>query len=364
MEEQEVLELLRTPGLSIKNLDPAKREELRAYIIRKHIEQGVSLSDIAKLIGSKTSGYTSWLTRQLGIQPRAFEEARLKGIHEKVRKYERKPFDGTDEDKAYLFGLRYGNLSVSCPFGDAVRVSTSTTHPAMSHLFESLFSPYGHVYRHPRHKKDTDSYEWNLSTILDSSFAFLMRPIEDTLAWVEQSESLTLAFLSGLLDAEGSIVITNDQSDKVALFVDYNNSDKPLLEWVRKQLVSKGFYCSIRINKKKGEVTKKWGIIHRKDYWQLSSYGMDRVKKLIERLGPRHDEKVRRKQVAMSVNKGQDFASVSDDIEALRAQIKQEVKDFVKEAERLFKENHPLLDTSKEEFEGFPGSQSKGRLNP
>jgi len=333
------------------------------YIVRKHIEQGVSLGDIAKLIGNKTSGYTSWLSRQVGVQPRGFEEARLKGIHEKVRKYERKPFDGSDEDKAYLFGLRYGDLSVSIPFGDAVRVSTSTTHPAMSQLFEDLFSPYGHVYRHPRYKKDTNSYEWNISTILDSSFAFLMKPIAETLAWVEQSESLMFAFLSGLLDAEGSIVITNDQFRKVTLFVDYNNSDKLLLEWVKRQIKSKGFYCSIRINKEEGEVTKKWGIVHRKDYWQLSSYGMDRVKDLILKLTPRHGEKVRRKQIAMSVQKNQDFNSVSDAIGTLRAQIKQEVKDFVKEAERLFKENHPQLNT-KEEREGVTSSQSEGPVNP
>jgi hypothetical protein len=71
-----------------------------------------SRSATSKLIGNKTSGYTSWLTRPLGIQPRGFEEARLKGIKEKVRKYERRPFSGTDEDKAYLFGMRHGDLSI------------------------------------------------------------------------------------------------------------------------------------------------------------------------------------------------------------------------------------------------------------
>src|SRR2546422_10473875 len=127
------------------------KEKIRLYILAKHIEQGVSLSDIAKLIGNKTSGYTSWLARRLGIQPRPFEEARLEGIHKKVRKYERKPFDGTDEDKAYLLGLKHGDLTASVPFGDAVRVSTSTTHPALADLFTILFSPYGHVYKHPRY---------------------------------------------------------------------------------------------------------------------------------------------------------------------------------------------------------------------
>jgi hypothetical protein len=101
-EDRLVIELLRTPGLSIKYLDEPTKEMIRRFLRRTHTEKGVSLMDITKMIGNKTSGYTSWLTRQLGVQPRPFEEARLKAIKEKRRKYERKPFDGTDADKAYL----------------------------------------------------------------------------------------------------------------------------------------------------------------------------------------------------------------------------------------------------------------------
>ena len=122
-EERQVIELLRTHKLSIKHLDEERRQMIRQFIEHLHHEKGISLTDMAKLVGNKTSGYMSWLARQLGIQPRDFEEARLAGIHKKVRKYERKPFDGTDEEKAYLLGLRHGDLSVFNPFGDAIRVS-------------------------------------------------------------------------------------------------------------------------------------------------------------------------------------------------------------------------------------------------
>src|SRR5207245_8394163 len=105
-----------------------------------------------KLIGNKTSGYTSWLTRQLGIQPRDFEDARLAGIHKKVRKYERKPFDGTEEDKAYLLGIRHGDLSASRPFGNATRVSMSTTHATQADISTNLFTPSAHVTKNPRTK--------------------------------------------------------------------------------------------------------------------------------------------------------------------------------------------------------------------
>ncbi len=140
-----------------------------------HWVREVSMTDIAELIGSKTSGYVSWLFKKIEVKARDFEEGRLKGIAD-ARKHKRNPFDGTDEDKAYLLGISHGDFHVSRPFGDAVRVSTSSTHPAMVELFRNLFEKYGHVYQHSRFKKDTHTYEWNLSTILDVSFSFLLEP--------------------------------------------------------------------------------------------------------------------------------------------------------------------------------------------
>lgn len=338
--DEEVLALLRTPGLSIKNLDGPTRERVREYLVRKHAEQGVSLSDIAKQIGNKTSGYTSWLARQLGVQPRDFEEARLKGIHEKVRKYERRPFDGSDEDKAYLLGLRHGDLSVSRPFGDAIRVSVSTTHPAMAKLFTNLFQRYGHVYQHPRFKKDTQSYEWNLSSILDSSFDFLLQEFPETAAWVVKDEKILLAYLSGFLDAEGSFVTTVDQFGKVHLFLDFNNSEKQILEWIQFNVKKMGFYGALRLNKKAGVRTKKYGIVHRSDYWQLSFYGMNNIQDLIGKFHPRHPEKIGRQRIAMSVRKGQLYSTVGPTIDSLRAEIKMGISDFLKEAETEYLKEH------------------------
>lgn len=98
--QEELLALLRTRGLSIRGLDPRKKDELRELMNHLHNVRGLSLNDIAKLIGDKTSGYTSWLCRELGVPRRPFEEARLKGTREKRRKYERRPFGGTAEDRA------------------------------------------------------------------------------------------------------------------------------------------------------------------------------------------------------------------------------------------------------------------------
>ena len=336
----ELLSLLRTKGLSIKNLDERKKRELREFLDNLCNKQGRSLNDVAKMIGNKTSGYTSWLCRQLGVTVRPFEEARLRGIKEKRRKYERRPFDGTDEDRAYLLGLRHGDLSVSKPWNGAIRVSTSTTHPAMAELFRSLFERYGHVYQHPRYKSDTNSYEWNLFTILDPTFEFLSAKFEESKQWLDSSKSVLLSYLSGLLDAEGSLITTRDRRGKVALFVDYYNSNKALLEWVMNHLEALGYHCSLRINKRKGTRTRKYGIIHRIDYWQLSAIGVKNIQELIRILQPRHGEKKRRKAIALSVRPGDLYSNVEETNLRVRSQIKAEVSDFVRRAEAEYLEKH------------------------
>jgi hypothetical protein len=343
VEREALLSLVRTKGLSIKYLDDQKKEQLRRLLDYLHNEKGLSLTDIAKMVGNKTSGYTSWLCRQLGVVARPFEEARLKGIREKRRKYERKPFDGTDEDKAYLLGLRHGDLSVSRPWNGVVRVSTSTTHPAMSELFHSLFELYGHVYHHPRYKKDTQSYEWNLSTIVDESFEFLLEARELTWEWVSKKKSTLLAYLTGLLDAEGSVVTTRNKRGGTLLFVSWNNSNLSLLNWMRERLREMDYPTSLCLNKKKGVRSKRYGIIHRQDYWQLSMSGIPRVQVFLRSIQIRHREKMGRTHIALSVRPGGRYEDVILSVTSLRAKIKEEVKWFVRKAEIEFLNKHPSV---------------------
>ena len=338
--QQSLLALMRTKGFSVKYMDEAKKEELRRLLLFLHVEKGMSLNDVATLVGNKSSGYTSWLYRQLGIRCRPFEEARLKGIREKRRKYERKPFDGTDEDKAYLLGLRHGDLSVSKPWKDVVRVSTSTTHPAMANLFRSLFEPYGHVYQHPRYKKDTNTYEWNLSAILDNTFEFLFLRIDNIKGWLASDPRLTTAYLPGFLDAEGSITIAGIVDGYIMLSVYYNNSNLDLLKWVQSAIESLGFKTCLCLNKKKGTHTKKYGILIRKDYWQLSIYGRVNCQSFLRTLCLRHKEKQQRSELVLTIVRGERYSTISPDFRALVGEIKAGVKEFVKEAELEYLAKH------------------------
>jgi len=294
--QAEMMSLLRTKGLSIRNLDEKKREELRNFLDYLHNTKGLSLNDVAKLIGNKTSGHTSWLCSQLGVQRRPFEEARLKGSREKRRKHERKPFDGTDEDRAYLLGIRHGDLSVSRPWKDVVRASTSTTHPAMVQLFRSLFEPYGHVYQGPRFKKDTETYEWNLYTIVDDSFSFLFSALSELSDWILSKPSLTLAYLAGLLDAEGSIGIYPAKL-ATSLNVIYYNTNLDLMHFILGALRKLGYRpLNPYLDKKKGFRSPGYHIEMKKDYWRVMLARFEECQSFLLTLPIRHKEKIAKKK--------------------------------------------------------------------
>lgn len=338
--EEQVLELLRTRGLSIRHLDEEQKERVREFMRHWHVEKGVSLTDIARMIGNKTSGYTSWLVRQLGIQARNFEEARLAGIHKKVRKYERKPFDGTDEDRAYLLGLRHGDLSVSRPWKGVVRVSTSTTHPAMVELFRSLFEPHGHVYQHPRYKKDTKTYEWNLSTIVDESFEFLMTGAEASWEWVAEGPSTSLAYLAGLFDAEGSVGIYRN-ARTTAVTTCFYNTNIDLLLFVHKCLDALGRRPTRPyLDKQKGFRSPGFHIEMKKDYWRVMVANFDESQSLLRTLPLRHREKVEKKQLALSITKGDAWDLVRGRVSSLRDSVREERVLFTREAELDFLNRH------------------------
>ncbi len=336
-----ILKLLRTHGLSIKNLDETTKENIRAVMRSLHHEKGLSLGDIAKLIGNKTSGYTSWLFRQLGIQPRAFEESRLKAIKDKRRKYVRTPFDGTEEDKAYLLGLRHGDLSVSRPWKGVVRVSTSTTHPAMAELFKSLFCPFGHVYQYPRYKKDTRTYEWNLQTIIDNSFEFLTMDSKRCWEWVSGHEGTVLAYIAGMLDSEGSIGIYPAKND-TALTVIFYNTNLDLLWFIHDEVTKLGYSpLEPYLDKPRGFRSPGYHIEMKKDYWRVMLARFNESQSLIRRLPLRHSEKIAKQELALTLSLGDSWVSVKDRVHEIRNSIRLARDQFVHLAEHEYVRKHP-----------------------
>ncbi len=164
----------------------------------RRYQDGESLRIIA---GSDVDPVTIWNhLRARGIVLRPKVEAQIAA----VRKYHQVGFSGDGKERAYLQGMRYGDLN-AVRHGRSVRVRVSTTHPAMAELFRRLFTKYGQVKEYPRRSSLTN-FEWTLECDLDQSFEFLLDKIDlDELRRLNPSEFFS--FLAGLFDAEGTIYL-------------------------------------------------------------------------------------------------------------------------------------------------------------
>ncbi len=171
-------------------------KEMEEEWVRRY-ELGESLKQIA---GNQVGPVTVFThLRKRGIQLRDKVEAQIKA----VTKYQRRPFSGDDEERAYLAGFRTGDLD-AIKHGRAVRVRTGTTHLAFAELFQKLFNQYGYVHEYARRAKLTD-YEWSLEADLDGSFEFLLLELSKVPREFTTNPRLFYCFLAGFFDAEGSI---------------------------------------------------------------------------------------------------------------------------------------------------------------
>jgi len=127
--ESTVLYQLKKNGIIRRDRADHVRKFTEAIVdewVRRY-KAGESLKQIA---GNEISPVSIFLhLRKRGIQLRDKVEAQIAA----VTKYERKPFHGDSAEKAYLMGLRYGDLDV-VRHGRAIRVRVSTTPVSYTHL--------------------------------------------------------------------------------------------------------------------------------------------------------------------------------------------------------------------------------------
>jgi LAGLIDADG-like domain len=235
--ESTVLYQLKKNG--IKRRDPAGhvRKVTDSMVDEwvKRYESGDSLKQIA---AEDVDPVTVWNhLKARGLVLRDKVEAQIQA----VTKYERKPFSGDKIERAYLMGLRYGDLN-AVKHGRSIRVRVSTTHPAMADLFESLFEPYGHVARYPREAKLVN-FEWTLETDLDKSFEFLLsKPSISQLEALSPTE--VIAFLAGFFDAEGSIYL-HEKRGRFNPEVSFSGTEEKLMDYVGRAVKDMGLHCKL-----------------------------------------------------------------------------------------------------------------------
>jgi hypothetical protein len=205
--ESTILHHLKKNGIARRGAAAHARKvtEAMADEWARRYESGESLKRIA---GDAVSPVTVFNhLRKRGSRLRDKVEAQIKA----VTKYEKRDFRGEDTDKAYLMGLSRGDLHVMT-HARAIRVRTSSTHPAMTELVTSLFAPNGPVRTYPHFSKLV-GFEWTVEGELNATFSFLL---SDRLLAPDynQSKRLAVSYLAGLFDAEGSMWLRGNRRNE------------------------------------------------------------------------------------------------------------------------------------------------------
>ena len=340
VEESTILYHLKRNG--IPRRDPAElARKVTAAMEDEWVEQYAAGSSLKQIAGDAVDPVTVWNhLRARGVVLRGKIEAQIRA----VTKYERRPFDGNRIEKAYLMGLRYGDLH-AVKHGRAIRVRVSTTHPAMADLFDSAFAHYGHVHRYPREAKLV-GHEWTLECDLDASFEFLLEKVAISVinSWPELE---FVAFLAGLFDAEGSFHLHRKAKwyDPEASI---SNSDSSLLDAVAGRLTQLHFHAALRWRKQQND---------RKGISGQSLMGRVEISRFLEaqrfaNLVPiRHSEKLKRKELLLRVENGssvEERLAIANKWKELSKQIDEEVQQFVQLAKQqlVTSEQFPCLSSS------------------
>jgi hypothetical protein len=226
--------------------------QLRRLYNVKHL----GIDDIAAKLGS--SHGTVWRAMEsFGIERRKLSEA--------VRKHQRKDFSENKSEKAYLIGLRLGDLWVKKNKpglgSKTVVVSCHSSRQEQVELVKSLFSEYGHV-------RTTYSSKGTIRVMcyMNTSFDFLLPKKDQIPFWIMRQSGWFLSFLAGYVDAEGSFCVDRHERPSFQL----KSYDINILKGISRFLPRLGVECNgPRLAQSRGSPTGK-GYALNKDAWVFS----------------------------------------------------------------------------------------------
>ena len=234
--------------------------------------------------------------RKRGLQLRDKVEAQINT----VAKHEKTPFSGDRHEMAYIVGIAVGDYA-STRHGRAVRVKTSTTHPAMTKLFRSLFEGHGPIYEYPRENVLT-GFEWSLDCDLDASYSFLLE-VKELAVQVVSDEELFFDFLAGLFDAEGTIYYHRKKKGG-AFELSLANTNLGLLREIGRKLDALGISFKLRRTRIDRQKALKRRIKNSVEVvWKLDIWRYENVRQLVQALPLRHPERVAKAAIAQKLEK-------------------------------------------------------------
>jgi transposase len=220
-----------------------------------------------------------------------------KSNSESKTKYPKKDFSKNKVEKAYMLGIRIGDLYVRRNHA-MIRIKTSTTHKELLTTLKKVFGKYGHFITYKYLNKGL--WEWRIECDLNKSFKFLLNKFEKIPNWILNNNKNFYSFLAGYSDADGSWIITSNGKKGVRFIFSISSNDKIILEDLKNKLKELGYHPRFDIDKEKG--TKlSYGKCN-KDVYILQLLRKNEVKKLAKILlkFSQHREKILKMKLILS----------------------------------------------------------------
>ncbi len=283
-----VRRLLRKYEIPIRSKSEARRLAVGIPISTKELErlyvtEQNSTEEIAAKLKCSATGIRDRL-RSEGLAIRNRKEAKAL-----VSTRGRKNFNGNQTEKAYLLGLRTGDLHVrtSSDSSPSIFVELNTTKSDMVSVFRDCFSSYTTIWEGNPDRLGAIS----MRAPLNRSFAFLLEKEDNIPKWITSNTTLFCAFLAGYTDSEGTFCLCRDN----AVFA-IKTQDINILRKIREQLVNLGVLCRPPTLARAKGSKDKFGTEANEEMWTLSVYRKEALLRLFDLLEPhlKHQDKLNR----------------------------------------------------------------------
>jgi predicted HTH domain antitoxin len=289
-----------------------KRPDISKEILEKlYWKKKLSMPRIAKLL--KTTYNTIWhKMKKYGIKIRSISEAKLK--------YIKIPFSGNLIEKAYLLGLRAGDISAKLD-GKQVTVITGTTHFSQVQMFKKVFEKYSPVKFYEASIKDGRK-AWIVYCRLHPSFKFLLKKPNYIPVQILKNDRLFFSFLAGYADSEGCWNIYKQKDSKKARGrFQIISGDKTILKQLTQKLKKIGFKPLFGLSRKSGHKCKV-GVSNLDMYYLSLNHQKDVLKlsKILIKYS-KHPEKIWKMKFIMK-NQGKNWEEVKDELKKFKEYVK------------------------------------------
>ncbi len=241
-------------------------------------------------------------------------------VSESITKYPKTSFNNDTNLKAYILGLRSGDIHAK-RIHKVIRIQTTTTHPAQIEMVKSTFGVFSHIGRYEFFNKAFNLKQWFVYCDLNESFSFVLEKPDKIPDWILDSDIAFYNFVSGYADSEGSWKILKSHKNGVRFVFQLCSQDRKILKQIVRKLRQMNYRVNIYLDTRAG--IDKRGKKNNLDMYRVMVYQTKSVLDLITILLPlsRHQEKIDMMHLIMnSVNKK--WSDIETEIKILKNRIK------------------------------------------